>query len=478
MKTLHLAIILIVISLLVPFVLNNTVNGCLLNPDWPNAPCYAIPGIHVTKEQMKKDWAGYYQYKGLQWMEMKRAKMANATEAGLLKAWACKSTTNYDVWQYYYLNDQAPSIERPMNGPMCDIPPLQQLKVGTKIGEIGCGYDLYLLVNKESSLPSCVKLTSIPRLLGLGWEHLGTYLNDTEPYSPTITAISITTRDFTDCKFCETKSENVTVVIGTNSTVRWINTTPSPIWFLPHQNNDDMAFYNSAIFPLGGHIGGLKFPAYLYAGQDFEYTFTKPGKFVWNTNPQFMGWVTVLSQNNTWSQSSYSSDLRLSLSLDSTLISSDKSIGVDISLDNISTQPVRLEAQDFWAIGSLSPGPCIYNMPVGISVMKGYFTGENMSKGIPLDIFNGYEILCPAPNMKVKTYVFEPMSSKADITECVWAMPKCAGSIDTKDRIVLDGTWNRTRGQTFETGTYTVTGGDEWGDVAIRHFTVTNSTGD
>ncbi|MGI0061227.1 MAG: hypothetical protein ACREBA_02105, partial [Nitrosotalea sp.] len=130
--------------------------------------------------------------------------------------------------------------------------------------------------------------------LGLGWEHLTTYLNNTEPHSPTITMISITEQDLTNCKLCQGKSENVTVMVGTNNTVRWINSTPSPIWFLTLPNADDIAFYNSAIFPLGDRIGAMKFPAYLYGGQDFEYTFTKPGKFFWHTNPQFMGWVTVL----------------------------------------------------------------------------------------------------------------------------------------------------------------------------------------
>ncbi|MHB8602696.1 MAG: cupredoxin domain-containing protein [Nitrosotalea sp.] len=269
--------------------------GCLLNSDWSGAPCYAIPGLNVTKEQMQKDWSGYYMYKGSQWMETKKIEMINATASGILKAWVCSSPSNYDAWWYYYLNGQAPSIAWSTNGPMCTIPPLQQLKVGAKIGEVGCGYDLYLLVNKKNGMPACVKLASITKLLGLGWEHLATYLDDTVSHSPMATKISITEQDFPSCKLCEGKSENLTVAIGANNTVRWVNTTPSPVWFLTLPNGDDIAFSNSAIFPLS-HIGAMKFPAYLYSGQSFEYTFTKPGKFFWHTNPQFMGWVTVLPE--------------------------------------------------------------------------------------------------------------------------------------------------------------------------------------
>lgn len=295
MKTLHLLIIIILFSFLT-LMATKFSEGCLLNSDWPHAPCYAIPGLNVTKEQMQKDWSGYYMYKGSQWMEMKKIEMINATASGILKAWVCSSQSNYDAWWYYYLNGHAQSIVWPTNGPMCNIPPLQQLKVGTKIGEVECGYDLYLLVNKESGMPACVKLASITKLLGLGWEHLATYLDDTAPHSPITTKISITEQDFPSCKLCEGKSENLTVAIGENNTVRWVNNAPSPVWFLALPNDDDIAFSNSAIFPLGGHIGTMKFPAYLYSGQSFEYTFTKPGKFFWHTNPQFMGWVTVLPE--------------------------------------------------------------------------------------------------------------------------------------------------------------------------------------
>lgn len=296
MKTLHLTILAVIGLFLVFAVTFHTVNAFCggLNPDWPKAPCYALPGLHVTKEQMKSDWAGYYQYKGAQWMEMKQIEMVHYTSNNLLKAWTCVNQSNYDVWWYYYLNDQAPSIVSSANGPRCNIPPLQQLKVGETIGEVECGYDQYLLVNNETGKPACVNLSSISKILERGWSHLATYLDKTTQHSTLISTVSITEQDLPSCQSCEGKSENLTVTIGTNNTVRWVNNTPFPISFFTPPDNADIAFSNSARFPTSGHIGAMRFPAYLYSGQSFEYTFSKPGKFIWHTTPQLLGWVIVL----------------------------------------------------------------------------------------------------------------------------------------------------------------------------------------
>lgn len=298
MKISHLAILgAICLSLFLPATLHGADAGCGgFNSDWTGAPCYAIPGFHPTKEQMRKDWSGYYQYKGAQWMEAKKMEMANYTSSNLLKAWTCANQSNYNVWWYYYLNSQAPQVAWPANGPLCTIPPLQQLRVGENIGQIQCSYDQYLLVNNATGRPACANLSDIPKFLDRGWIHLAAYLNETIAHSPTISDVSITGQDFAPCASCEGKIENLTLVIGINNTVRWSNNTPSSISFSTPPNSDDEAFSNSARFPTAGHIGAMRFPAYLYSGQSFEYTFTKPGSFMWHTNPQLLGWITVLPQ--------------------------------------------------------------------------------------------------------------------------------------------------------------------------------------
>src|SRR5579885_269760 len=173
MKILHLSIILISISLLIPLLLNNTANGCLFNSDWPHAPCYAIPGINATKEQMQKDWSGYLQYKGNQWMELKKNEMSNATATGTLKNWVCNSESNYDVWWYYYLNNQAPSFIIPTNGPFCDehhmLSPLKQFKSGIALKNIACAPNLQLVIKANSRSPECVKPSDVFKLVERGW---------------------------------------------------------------------------------------------------------------------------------------------------------------------------------------------------------------------------------------------------------------------------------------------------------------------
>ncbi|AFU60127.1 hypothetical protein Ngar_c32110 [Candidatus Nitrososphaera gargensis Ga9.2] len=64
---------------------------------------------------MKAVWEEYYKYKGKDWMEMKKAEMDQAIRDGTLREWVeyrsePNNFANYNVYSYYYLNDQAPSI--------------------------------------------------------------------------------------------------------------------------------------------------------------------------------------------------------------------------------------------------------------------------------------------------------------------------------------------------------------------------------
>ena len=86
---------------------------CAYDPDWPNKPCYdewPMP----SPEQMRKDWQGYYDYKGKVWMETKQAEMMKAIDDGTIIQWVQSGFepgdySNYNVWYYYYLNDQVPN---------------------------------------------------------------------------------------------------------------------------------------------------------------------------------------------------------------------------------------------------------------------------------------------------------------------------------------------------------------------------------
>jgi hypothetical protein len=84
---------------------------CIRDDDWPEKPCLDTPPY--SKSDLKEVWQKYYDLKGKEWMEMKKAEMDQAIRDGTLKEWVeyhgdPNNFANYNVYFYYYLNDQAP----------------------------------------------------------------------------------------------------------------------------------------------------------------------------------------------------------------------------------------------------------------------------------------------------------------------------------------------------------------------------------
>ncbi|MBI4894481.1 MAG: hypothetical protein HY833_01985 [Candidatus Aenigmarchaeota archaeon] len=84
--------------------------ACVESPDWPGRPCYDTSPFPPFGEQ-KAAWQGYYEYKGAVWMGIKKLEMDESIKAGEVSAWASESDGNFNVWRYYYLNGQAPSLQ-------------------------------------------------------------------------------------------------------------------------------------------------------------------------------------------------------------------------------------------------------------------------------------------------------------------------------------------------------------------------------
>ena len=147
---------------------------CMTDEDWPDAPCYADPDHHPTKEELRKAWSGYYQFKGKEWMESKKVEMDLAIKNGTLRAWVYPenesgTSPNSNVWYYYYLNGQAPYY---IYGKYVDevLPPRFQEKIGVSPPiNIECNKGLELIFKKTTGAPTCVKISSVSRLVELGW---------------------------------------------------------------------------------------------------------------------------------------------------------------------------------------------------------------------------------------------------------------------------------------------------------------------
>ncbi len=286
MKNLYLLTIIGVTTLLlVPMVMNNSVKaGCLenANADWPSAPCYGCPGCIPSKEKQREEWNPYYQYKGAVWMEMMKAQMIGAMKNGTLEDWVTGNDSNYNVWRYYYLNDQAPFFRSSVSGlndePHYIPPPLQQLKTGIGSSDVACKVGLDLMIKTNDGLPVCVRYPTANVLLERGWAK-ETISIMTSPETTIIIPVNSSIRSN---GFTFTPSV-VKVVIGTNNTVRWIN--------MDSVTNDITS--SSVSFRSG----------LIESGYAWTHTFHKSGMYrYYSTIHTWLKGTVIVVENNTSSQ--------------------------------------------------------------------------------------------------------------------------------------------------------------------------------
>lgn len=209
------------ILLLIPTMIHNPAKAlCMSNSDWSLPPCHS--GFVPSKEKQREEWAPYYQYKGASWMEMMKTQMIGAMKNGTIEDWVTGNQSNYNVWRYYYVNDQAPFFRSSVSGLNDEHPyfppPLQQLKTGITPKDVVCKEGLELMIKTADGLSVCVRYPTANVLSERGWakESISTMT------SPATTIIIPVNSSIRSNGFTFTPSL-VKVVIGTNNTVRWIN---------------------------------------------------------------------------------------------------------------------------------------------------------------------------------------------------------------------------------------------------------------
>ena len=165
-----------------------------------------------------------------------------------------------------------------------------------------------------------------------------------------------------------------------------------------------------------------------------------------------------------------SSPLQLYLSIDSEYENPAEPISIDIGLNNTGSVPLTLAKSDNWPRTDMGSGLCSH-LPFGVSILKGYYTEQNMSSAKSLVIYG--TVPCPAPTL-IKSYTFEPSSSKAT-QECD-TLFSCPGMTDMKAHLVIPDFMYNGQHHSFDVGNYTIVGGDEWGHIVIQHFTEAYAT--
>lgn len=106
MKTRY-KILIFIIMIIGPAMSNQHVDArCPPNPDWPLAPCYDEQRSSIPTDQDRSVWGKYYDYKGSEFMESKKADMLEALRSGQLCEWESGGLPfqNHNVMTYYFVN--------------------------------------------------------------------------------------------------------------------------------------------------------------------------------------------------------------------------------------------------------------------------------------------------------------------------------------------------------------------------------------
>jgi hypothetical protein len=125
----------------------------------------------------------------------------------------------------------------------------------------------------------------------------------------------------------------------------------------------------------------------------------------------------------------------------------------------------------------LSVNPCgTSGFPFGIAIFQGKYSSAEVSKAMPLLIFDPADPWpCPFQAFKITSYNFKPSSNIATLFNVSNANPQ---TIEMNTIIKATYYWTGHSSNivqhTFEPGVYTVVAGDEWGAVVVLHFTVIN----
>jgi len=163
--------------------------------------------------------------------------------------------------------------------------------------------------------------------------------------------------------------------------------------------------------------------------------------------------------------------LNLNLSTNATYLKNGQTIGLDIQLNNTSNKTLIVNPQKNWSMYGLELEPCENDMPFGIAILQGNYLQNNMTVAKHLLLYPNGPYFCQAMYL-VTSYIFQPLTDNALI--------KLEGQIthfsEMKKHLSFRGYFVDNMTQPFPYGRYTIIGGDEWGDVVIRHFVVGNST--
>jgi hypothetical protein len=197
--------------------------------------------------------------------------------------------------------------------------------------------------------------------------------------------------------------------------------------------------------------------------------------------------VVLEQRPETVSSSNATIALSLRMSLNTTLLSSGQGIDITVYELNMLGRFNNITAADAWNYTGYQglicvPGDGLYNLPFNVAIVPGYYTQTNVSVADSLPVFWSPCTILPAclyAGGPPTEYDFYPQSSMAVahngtgfrvgvIRENVSTSLSFSGYYDP----TCSGLQPYASTLNFPSRIYTVICGDEWGQLAILHFTV------
>lgn len=174
--------------------------------------------------------------------------------------------------------------------------------------------------------------------------------------------------------------------------------------------------------------------------------------------------ITSASTSNSTSVDSLDG-LQLRVSMNATSLFQGQSLEVEVSEFNPLAIFDNVSRSDHYQVNvALGSCPNLYYQPFGVAVYRGYYDAQNVSQGVPLQIFPA--VPCPMYVRLITGYTFQPLSDLAVIQPSSGATPAPIAA-DVNVSMVYLG-----QAQPLSPGTYTVVGADEWDALAFLYFQV------
>jgi len=167
--------------------------------------------------------------------------------------------------------------------------------------------------------------------------------------------------------------------------------------------------------------------------------------------------------NNTY-------DIELSTAINNNTIKQGSNITIELAVSNLDSSDNQMLiscAYPSFKGNYTFPGSVDGYLPMGIAVLQGNYSVDNMSNGTPLQLFLPSDA---TQISQIDNYEFLPASTSA-YADFADGQTK---SVDFSYAYSIGGFYvgNSTQIQHFTPGAYTIIGADGWGMVTVLHFTV------